>query len=223
MARANLKKGEDDIRLALRITALRKTFESAGMLIAGNPPPSVAREELQKILLREGPMAFHAFLNDWNIRLRPDGVTKLAYFVEAPDVHVYLARVPDASEAGWAAPGQPEKQDLVWATPSGALKLYDEGRLLLPSSQRFVLAGLVEQLDALEELPELLKEKHGGPLWGTSLQVPAASASLVFAGLPIRKAEYSAAALSKRREQQLARGLGLAGRHSHGSLPHSKL
>eukprot|EP00441_Pelagodinium_beii_P025386 CAMPEP_0197660174 /NCGR_PEP_ID=MMETSP1338-20131121/50688_1 /TAXON_ID=43686 ORGANISM="Pelagodinium beii, Strain RCC1491" /NCGR_SAMPLE_ID=MMETSP1338 /ASSEMBLY_ACC=CAM_ASM_000754 /LENGTH=289 /DNA_ID=CAMNT_0043237469 /DNA_START=13 /DNA_END=882 /DNA_ORIENTATION=+ len=225
MARANLTKGEDDIRLALRITALRNTFESAGMLVAGNPPPSFAREELQKILLREGPMAFHAFLNDWGIRLRPDSLAKLAYFVEAPDVHIYLARVPDANEVGWAASGRPA-QDLIWVTPSGALLLHDEGRLRLPSAQRFVLSELCEQLRVLEELPDLLLKRkqrsHGGPLWGPPLQVPAASAALIFAGLPIRKAQYSTAALSRRREQQLSRGL-LEARPSTDPVSHSKL
>ncbi|CAK0823223.1 unnamed protein product, partial [Prorocentrum cordatum] len=127
LARANWAPGDDvdgDVFLGLRVGAIRSTFESTGMMLAASPPPSFARQELQKILVREGPMAFHAFLDDWGISLRPGDVEELAWLyisralqtgppgpvpdlwgegTSPPEEHVFLARVPEAQELCWTA------------------------------------------------------------------------------------------------------------------------
>eukprot|EP00931_Biecheleriopsis_adriatica_P034183 TRINITY_DN19771_c0_g3_i1.p1 TRINITY_DN19771_c0_g3~~TRINITY_DN19771_c0_g3_i1.p1 ORF type:complete len:309 (-),score=59.20 TRINITY_DN19771_c0_g3_i1:94-993(-) len=206
LARANLKDEEDTIRLALRITALRRTFESAGMVIAGTPPPNFAREELQKILARDGALAFHAFLNDWGVRLRPESLTKLAFFMPTgrteagQQTHVFLARVPGVEEVSWASACAGKAQDLLWVTPSGALLMHEEGELYLPSTQRYVLAELAEQLPSLQGLPDLLGpcRRRPGPLWGPPLRTQASRADLVYCGLPIPRALYSPDALGRR-------------------------
>lgn len=174
LARANLVDGDDgdEVFLALRIAAVRRTFESAGIMVAGNPPPRFARQELQKILLREGPMAFHAFLDDWGIRFRPDDLAELAWFLMprswgSSEEHIFLVRLPDAEEVSWAAAGGTEFESLFWATPSRVLDMHDNGDLQVTLAQWYVLHELARCLPRLHALPDLLAAdpQKDSPLW----------------------------------------------------------
>merc|ERR1712007_33187 len=147
-----------------------------GMMMAANPPPRFARQELQKILLREGPLAFHAFLDDWGIKLRPDDLTELAWFLmpglqgsptASREEHVFLVQVPDAEEATWATVGGTGFDTLFWATPSRALHMYGRGELHLTLMQWYVLHELVRSLPKLHALPARLAAppSKDAPLW----------------------------------------------------------
>lgn len=163
--------GSDHMRLAVRIGAIRQTFETAGMVVAGNPPPGFARQELQQVLLREGPVAFPAFLDDWGIRLRPQGLEGLGCFL-VPDrggahagaaaAHFFLARVPDAEEPAWARAVSVEVDRLCWATPSQALRLHQQGGLELPPVQWYLLHALRSGCPRLSDLPDFLARARTG-------------------------------------------------------------
>ncbi|CAE7667383.1 unnamed protein product, partial [Symbiodinium pilosum] len=129
LAKNNLVNASDseEVFLGLRLAAIRRTFEAAGIMAAANPPPSFARQELQKILLREGPMAFHAFLDDWGIRLRPEDLFELSWFLmpgPQGEEHIFLVQIPDADEACWANNAGSDECDIVWATPSDLLEMH---------------------------------------------------------------------------------------------------
>lgn len=155
MARANLG---DEVFLGLRLAAVRRTFELAGIMVAANPPPSFARQELQKILLREGPMAFHAFLDDWGIRIRPDELLELAWLLvpgARGEEHIFLVQAPDAHEVTWAGVYDEEFQCVSWVTPTRALQLYSQGKVDLTLTHWFVLHELARCLPRLQALPDL--------------------------------------------------------------------
>mmetsp|Transcript_18628 Transcript_18628/g.51428 ORF Transcript_18628/g.51428 Transcript_18628/m.51428 type:complete len:205 (+) Transcript_18628:1-615(+) len=139
-------------------------------MVAANPPPSFARRDLQQILVREGPAAFTAFLCDWGIRLVPDDLSELAWFLmpgPQGEEHIFLTRVPDAAEVSWAALGGQELGSLVWMTPSRVLQLYSRGDLELTLMQWYVLHELSRSLPKLHALPDLLAAppSKAAPLW----------------------------------------------------------
>jgi len=158
----------DEVFLGLRLAAIRRTFEAAGIMVAANPPPSFARQELQKILLREGPMAFHAFLDDWGIRLRPEDLFELSWFLmPGPhgEEHIFLVQIPDADEACWANNAGSEAWDLAWATPSDFLEMHRQQELELTLAQWYVIHELASSLPRFCALPDLAKSRSSGPLW----------------------------------------------------------
>ncbi|CAJ1437260.1 unnamed protein product [Effrenium voratum] len=161
LARSDDREGE--VFLGLRICALRRGFEATGMMLAANAPPSFARRELQKILLREGPLAFHAFLDDWGIRLRPFELLELSWLLSSAsplgEEHIFLAQVPDAEEAAWAAGG--ENVRLRWATPSRLLQMHSRQEVELTLAQWYVLHELASCLPRLVGLPELQRANDG--------------------------------------------------------------
>ncbi|CAK9012858.1 unnamed protein product [Durusdinium trenchii] len=142
----------DEVFLGLRVAALRCAFESVGVMVAANPPPSFARRELQKILQREGPMAFHAFLDDWGIRLRPSELIEISWFLRSVhEEHIFLAPVPDAAEATWAQG--------FWASPTRLLQLYERQELDLTWAEWYLLHELRSELPQFHGLPELASKK----------------------------------------------------------------
>lgn len=165
----------DEVFLGLRVAALRCAFESVGVMIAANPPPDFARRELQKILEREGPMAFHAFLDDWGIRLRPQELIEISWFLSPHEEHIFLATVPDASEASWAQG--------FWAPPGRLLELYQKQELDLTWAEWYLLHELCQELPQFHGLPELVA-KSGSCLWsGQALHlVPLSPNSLLLPG-----------------------------------------
>lgn len=178
LAAANRVEGDtDDVFLALRLAAIRRTFESAGLMVAANPPPGFARHELQKILLREGPLAFHAFLDDWGIRLRPDDLVELAWLympnfwgagASPQEEHMFLAQVPSAEELLFARAEPTEDfSGFCWVTPSQALRLHAQGELHTTLTQWYVLHELARCLPRLHLLPDLVAAPpvEDAPLW----------------------------------------------------------
>lgn len=165
----------DEVFLGLRVAALRCAFESVGVMIAANPPPDFARRELQKILQREGPMAFHAFLDDWGIRLRPQELIEISWFLSPREEHIFLATVPDATEASWAQG--------FWAPPGKLLELYQKQELDLTWAEWYLLHELCQELPQFHGLPDLVA-KSGSCLWsGQALHlVPLSPTSLLLPG-----------------------------------------
>eukprot|EP00439_Symbiodinium_sp_Y106_P075066 s1439_g14.t1 len=127
----------DEVFLGLRLAAIRRTFEAAGIMVAANPPPSFARQELQKIL------------GSW-----PHG-----------EEHIFLVQIPDADEACWANNAGSEAWDLAWATPSDFLEMHRQQELELTLAQWYVIHELASSLPRFCALPDLAKSRSSGPLW----------------------------------------------------------
>mmetsp|Transcript_44372 Transcript_44372/g.80941 ORF Transcript_44372/g.80941 Transcript_44372/m.80941 type:complete len:330 (-) Transcript_44372:186-1175(-) len=170
LARSNVPRGSDPTALAVRVAAVRQTFERTGMLLAGRPPPDFARSELRQVLVREGPTAFPAFLDDWGINLRPYSLRPLVRFrvPESPSseptagmtLHIFLEEVPDAREVSFASPGDcVEVQRVQWLQPSRALRMYASGALTLPMPHWYTLKLLQEQLPSVNDLGGALQTK----------------------------------------------------------------
>mmetsp|Transcript_37499 Transcript_37499/g.86518 ORF Transcript_37499/g.86518 Transcript_37499/m.86518 type:complete len:324 (-) Transcript_37499:211-1182(-) len=163
LARSNVPPGSDPTALAVRVAAVRQTFERTGMMIAGRPPPDFARSELRQVLVREGATAFSAFLDDWGINLRPYSLRPLVRF-RVPEtqpseptagmtLHIFLEEVPDAREVSFASPGHcVEVQRVQWLQPSRALRMYENGSLTLPMPHWYTLKLLQEQLPSVNDL-----------------------------------------------------------------------
>jgi len=163
LARSNIPQGSDPTSLAVRVAAVRQTFEGAGMLFAGRPPPDFARTDLRQVLVREGPTAFSAFLDDWGINLRPYSLRPLVRFnvpatlaaepTAGMNVEIFLEEVSDAHEVSFASRGDSaEVRRVQWLQPSRALRMYEAGSLALPVPHWYTLKLLQEYLPSVNDL-----------------------------------------------------------------------
>lgn len=167
LARANVGRDANPAPLARRIAAVRHTFEDAGMLIGGRPPPTFAREPLRQIMHRDGPTAFSAFLQDWRVNLQPYAFDELASFVlpsylavdmdAEVETHVFVVQAPDAEEVSFASAAEGAASHQVrWAKPSEALRWHQSGEFGLSLPQWYILKLLQEKMPKLAGLPNFL-------------------------------------------------------------------
>lgn len=190
----------DHVPLALRITAIRRTFESTGMCIAIGPPPGFAREHVREILHRKGPPSFADFIGDFHGfgPVQPYALGEefsritLRRSVDAPgpEWHVFLAHVPEAQEAALASPGHDGTQLTWWVTPTEALSLHAKKDLDLSLLTWHVLRELRHHMKLVDDLGRFRKgevdlmrtmclELYQG---GRSQQPSEGRASVVFPG-----------------------------------------
>lgn len=172
LAKAAITDGSDPLPLAIRITAIRRTFESAGMCIGIKPPPRFAREHVREVLHRKGFSSFADFIGDFHGfgALRPYSIGDVFSCVVVPDLphgtglewQVFIAQVPDAEEATLSSAGYDDTQILWWTTPSEALRLHEQKELDLPFPVWSVLRELREHLPAVGGLSDLVSGKFAG-------------------------------------------------------------
>jgi len=163
LARSNIPQGSDPTSLAVRVAAVRQTFEGTGMLFAGRPPPDFARTELRQVLVRDGPTAFRACLEDWGINLRPYSLRPLVQFnvpstlaaepTAGMNLALFLEEVPNPHEVSFASRGDnAEVRRVQWLQPSRALRMYESGSLALPMPHWYTLKLLQEYLPSVNDL-----------------------------------------------------------------------
>lgn len=143
----------DDYAAALRVGAVRETFEECGVLIArardGNALIDAARlheiEAKHREALMSGARTFGAMLDAENLALAPERLAYFAHWITPErsakrfDTHFFLAAAPSDQVAihdGY------EAVDSVWIEPSSALDRADAGTYQLRFPTRMNLQKL---------------------------------------------------------------------------------
>jgi len=154
----------DPASLALRIAAIRETFEESGILLArrAGSDAIIAADHASQVETRyrtalcEGRVTFAEMLTDTGLVLALDMLVPFAHWitpVTVPkrfDTHFFLAAAPD-DQVG-AHDGH-ESVDSIWASPRAVLQGADDGRfkVLFPTRRNITKLGLQTTVaDALE-------------------------------------------------------------------------
>ncbi|MBR0657100.1 NUDIX hydrolase [Plastoroseomonas arctica] len=137
---------------ALRICALRETFEEAAILLARGPVPRTAASWQSKLCADE--ISFAALLEGLGVEPAPDALVHFAHWITPPnrpkrfDTHFFLAVAPEDQEA---AHDGGEAVDSVWISPRLALSEADAGKRKLVVATRLNLMRLArfDSVDAI--------------------------------------------------------------------------
>jgi 8-oxo-dGTP pyrophosphatase MutT (NUDIX family) len=128
--------------IGLAVTAIRETFEEAGILLGGIPPATDLAALRARLLAGE---AFAALLEESGLNLRLDVLRPLSRWVTPKlepkryDTLFYLARCPDDQRA------EHDRQETVagvWLTPAAALDRRRGGEIRLAPPTARTLDGL---------------------------------------------------------------------------------
>lgn len=131
--------GLDDVSIALRIAALRETFEESGILLARRRGcdalvPAQVADELaaeHRVALNEGKVSFAEVLSSAKLTLALDTLVPYAHWITPVgmpkrfDTHFFMAVAP-ADQVG-SHDGH-ESVDSVWVSPQEALDGAKSGR-----------------------------------------------------------------------------------------------
>ena len=138
--------------LACRVAAARELVEESGVLLARRQGSWATRDEAVEIRQRlEGGVPFERVLRDGGWRLALDALVPFAQIVTPRseprrfDTHFFLAELPPAAEA---RPEAAESDELVWASPTAALRGALTGRIVLVPPTWLILMRL-EPLDSI--------------------------------------------------------------------------
>lgn len=172
----------DDTELALRIAAIRETFEESGLLLAerrgGAPISDAEAHALHAAFLRapDSEERFAAFLDREQLVLPVSGLTRFAHWVTPVgrpkrfDTHFFLARAP-ASDAG--RHDGLEAVESRWIAPAEAVAAADAGtfQLMFPTRMNLLRLGrsasvadfvdMVRRSDIVTVMPEIITEADG--------------------------------------------------------------
>jgi 8-oxo-dGTP pyrophosphatase MutT (NUDIX family) len=132
---------------ALRIAAVRETFEEAGLLLsAGGPVPVDGGDRARP---------FRELVQTIGAGLDLEQLVKVGHWItpaEAPrrfDTHFYLAHVPEGTGGHATCDGR-ETVSLEWLAPAGALALAAEGRREILFPTRMNLKRLAQSSSGAE-------------------------------------------------------------------------
>lgn len=137
---------------ALRIAAVRETFEEAGVLIAetpeGEPPPKglIAELAAEREAVEADPARFLDLVAGARLVLDLSRLTPFAHWITPAfeprryDTHFFLARAPEGQAA--RHDGR-ETVDLHWAAPAEALRRCEAGetKLMFPTRLNLIKLG----------------------------------------------------------------------------------
>ena len=183
--------GFDPTQIALRIAAIRETFEECGVLLAGPlgedrliDAQALARVEARyRSRLQSGQLAMGDIVETEALELACDRLVPFAHWITPEmmpkrfDTHFFLARAPADQLA--LHDGQ-EAVDSLWTTPASAVAEAESGRrtIVFPTLLNLRKLGRSGRVDeALEAaradhivtvLPKLLRDEDGQPI----LQIP---------------------------------------------------
>ena len=137
---------------ALRICALRETFEEAAILLARGAVPRDAATWQSKLCADE--IGFAALLDGLGVQPAPEALVHFAHWITPPsrpkrfDTHFYLAVAPEGQDA---VHDGGEAVDSVWINPRRALAEADAGRRKLVVATRLNLMRLArfDSVDAI--------------------------------------------------------------------------
>jgi len=137
---------------ALRICALRETFEEAAILLARGPVPRNAATWQPRLCADE--ISFAALLEGLGVAPAPEALVHFAHWITPPnrpkrfDTHFFLAIAPEGQTA---AHDGGEAVDSVWISPRRALAEADAGQRKLVVATRLNLMRLArfDSVDAI--------------------------------------------------------------------------
>jgi len=162
----------DPETMALRVAAAREAFEEAGLLF-GSPAPTVAARLAARKQLSNGKGNFSESLAAWGIEESSLLTLARVGSFTTPDfeaarhkkggfvAHFFVAEVPSAEEAALAAADGSEVTQLLWATPSAALRMVEKNELAMAPPQWYILNALREGLPNVEGLGAFLTADQG--------------------------------------------------------------
>ncbi len=149
---------------ALRVAALRETFEECGVLLArdsdGGETFAPARRAEIEADAKAG--SFGDLLRKQSLALRLDALVPFAHWITPPilpkrfDTHFYIVAAPSDQIA--AHDGH-ESVDSVWISPTRALAKASEGKYTLIFATRLNLQMLAESRDVAEALESARRRK----------------------------------------------------------------
>jgi len=174
---------EKRMESAVRVAAVRQTFSDCGILLSSPTPPSVLRDATRDILCRDGPRAFLDCLIAWdggnpnpNITLCPlEEISVVANPAGSGGTRYFMVEVPDSEELSWASPAKGHGTTMLWAKPSEALSMVQEGRLDTSVADVQILQELRDHLPKLSVLSKFLSARSTRP--GGSVLQPVRTAA----------------------------------------------
>ncbi len=165
------KESLDADRLALRIAAIRETFEESGILLArgqgsdGTVPADLMKgiEERHRAALAKSDKTLESILDEERLVLALDLLVPFAHWITPVqlakrfDTHFFIAAAP-ADQAG-RHDGH-ELVDSVWLTPQGAIAANDAGRfkVVFPTLRNLI------KLDHCKSVADALRIARATPV-----------------------------------------------------------
>jgi 8-oxo-dGTP pyrophosphatase MutT (NUDIX family) len=137
---------------ALRICALRETFEEAAILLIRGTAPRDAAKWQAKLCADE--IGFAALLDGLGVQPAPEALIHFAHWITPPsrskrfDTHFFLAVAPEGQVA---AHDGGEAVDSVWINPRRALAEADAGKrkLVVPTRLNLMRLARFDSVDAI--------------------------------------------------------------------------
>ncbi|PCJ17972.1 MAG: NUDIX hydrolase [Gammaproteobacteria bacterium] len=158
----------DDTELALRIAAIRETFEESGLLFAYQSDQDHYIQDNEQAHLKEYRKAINAkettfseFVQDQNLRLAVNELTPFAHWVTPKmvpkrfDTHFYITPAPATQVA---SPDGHESVDAIWIEPNHAVQQGEEGKLTVIFPTRMNLQKLGNQSTIKDSLASAQRE-----------------------------------------------------------------